>query len=344
MNRLEHLRQTLPKNIEDNFSKSEVEFLVLDYGSSDGLDDWMKQAMSHHIGSGLLTYYRYDDAEYFDRSHSRNTLFTLASGDIICNVDADNYLGKNFFAYVKSVFNENDNIFLIPDTKKRYYYIRDALGRLALKKQDFLQVGGYDERMKGYGFEDDDLYARLIRAGKREFIIRDLQYLRTIQHTDQTRTENEFLAKYLHRIFIQYESPGRSSVILLYTDGSFNTGTIIPNNETNPSPAVIENLAWANGTWQQADHNLLLRFENAETVTFTVRENTLLYGEKIFYRIDNPAFLKRLPYEISLMTNYSYLLFNRNTGDAMNTAGFGKAIVRKNFQQHVTALTDSVYL
>jgi len=329
MNRLHHLRQTLPENIADNSSEG-VEFLVLDYGSSDGLSQWVKQEMSHHIDAGRLSYYRYDAARYFDRSHSRNKLFTLASGEIICNVDADNYLGKNFYKYVQSVFENNADIFLIPDTKKRYYYIRDALGRIALKKQDFLAIRGYDERMKGYGFEDDDLYARLLRAGKSEYVIRDLQFLKTIQHTNETRVENEFLANALNSLLICYESSRRSHVILLYTDGSFNAGAIVRNPDTNPSPAVIENLEWTQGTWEPSQHDLLLHYENKGPQHLVAHRNGFLLEEKLFYKIDDPAFRGRLPYEISLMTNYSYALLNRDT-EFVNIDGFGKGAVQKNF-------------
>ena len=38
MNRLKHLQETLEKNILDNFLVDEVEFVVLDYNSQDGLE------------------------------------------------------------------------------------------------------------------------------------------------------------------------------------------------------------------------------------------------------------------------------------------------------------------
>ena len=41
MNRLKHLQETLEKNILDNFLVDEVEFVVLDYNSQDGLEEWI---------------------------------------------------------------------------------------------------------------------------------------------------------------------------------------------------------------------------------------------------------------------------------------------------------------
>ena len=45
MNRLHHIRQTLPKNIADNSDYENVEFILLDYNSSDGLEEWVKETM-----------------------------------------------------------------------------------------------------------------------------------------------------------------------------------------------------------------------------------------------------------------------------------------------------------
>ncbi|KKL80749.1 hypothetical protein LCGC14_2001600, partial [marine sediment metagenome] len=41
MGRLYNLKETLPKNIEANGEYPNVEFVILDYNSSDGLGDWV---------------------------------------------------------------------------------------------------------------------------------------------------------------------------------------------------------------------------------------------------------------------------------------------------------------
>ena len=43
MNRLKHLKN-FEKNILDNFLVDEVEFVVLDYNSQDGLEEWIAQS------------------------------------------------------------------------------------------------------------------------------------------------------------------------------------------------------------------------------------------------------------------------------------------------------------
>ena len=65
MGRLHDLKQTLPKNIEDNRDYPNVEFVILDYNSDDGLEDWMRRNMMEHIESGLVSYYHTTEPEYF---------------------------------------------------------------------------------------------------------------------------------------------------------------------------------------------------------------------------------------------------------------------------------------
>ena len=54
MNRLKHLQETLEKNILDNFLVDEVEFVVLDYNSQDGLEEWIAQSMMKYIEMGII--------------------------------------------------------------------------------------------------------------------------------------------------------------------------------------------------------------------------------------------------------------------------------------------------
>src|ERR1700748_3109986 len=90
MNRLMHLSETLPRNIRENMDYPNVEFVVLNYNSRDDMDNWIKYNMMDYIRSGILKYYKTTEPAYFDRSHSKNMALRLATGDILCMVDADN--------------------------------------------------------------------------------------------------------------------------------------------------------------------------------------------------------------------------------------------------------------
>ena len=56
MNRLEHLKVTLPKNIIDNIGYDNIEFVIVDYNSKDGLQSWINSNLKKYVDSGILVY------------------------------------------------------------------------------------------------------------------------------------------------------------------------------------------------------------------------------------------------------------------------------------------------
>src|SRR4030066_270134 len=160
MNRLDDLKLTLPKNIQDNKDYPNIEFILLDYNSTDGLSDWVKNNLYDYIESKKLIFYRTEEPKHYKMSHSRNVVFKLASGDIVSNVDADNYTKKGLACYVNQLANA------IP-SKATFIKSNQVMhGRIGFYKKEFVDLlGGYDEGLVGYGFDDRDLFFRSIALG-----------------------------------------------------------------------------------------------------------------------------------------------------------------------------------
>ena len=165
MNRLYDLCLTLPANIEAERSYPNVEFVLLDYNSSDGLGDWVKSEMMKYIESGRLVYYRTEEPQFYNFAHSRNVAFRLATGDIVNNVDADNYTftGKPkecWSSYLNKMANDClDRIMLARGKRVNH-------GRLGFYKRDFVDLlGGYDERITHYGQDQYDIMRRAWHLG-----------------------------------------------------------------------------------------------------------------------------------------------------------------------------------
>lgn len=162
MNRFQDLSLTLPYNLE--YEKyPNVEFILLDYNSKEPLDDWIKP----YVEAGKITYYRTTDPEYYSMSHSRNVAFTLANGEIVINIDADNYLQVReaelkytFCEYVNVLANQSEGSKSIFAKGKRLIH-----GRLGCFKKDFMELRGYDEDFDGYGYDDTDVMRRLWATG-----------------------------------------------------------------------------------------------------------------------------------------------------------------------------------
>jgi hypothetical protein len=132
--------------------------------------------MMEHINSGRLVFYRTEEPKYFDMSHSRNVAFKVATGEIVNNLDADNYTLNYTFdddldskirkasiccwaEYINKIANECQEKVLFTKGKQLRH------GRIGFFKKEFLELGGYDESLEGYGYDDEDLVHRSANLG-----------------------------------------------------------------------------------------------------------------------------------------------------------------------------------
>ena len=187
MNRLHHLKETLPANFANNSTYVNLEFILLNYNSKDDIDTWIEKEWMTEIESGRLKYLKTLEPLYFKYSHAKNMVAKFATGDIICNIDADNFTGPGFAEYINEQFNNKDNIFLIGG-KEGFW---DTKGRVCLWKSDFLKLNGYDERILDWGYEDIDFYYRVNNyLGRTEVKIEEDKYLQTIKHDEIEKMQN----------------------------------------------------------------------------------------------------------------------------------------------------------
>ncbi|MBW2992378.1 glycosyltransferase family 2 protein [Candidatus Woesearchaeota archaeon] len=207
MGRLEHLKKTLPKNIENNMRYPHIEFVLLDYNSQDGLEEWVKKNMLAYIKKGILVYYKTFDPKRFHMSHAKNMTHRLATGDILCNLDADNFLDKDFAFLINEKFNKYTMI-AGDDSKNDLRWNKFCKGiginpdntfvwgMLCIKKEHFYEFDGYDESFLPYGHEEVDLYKR-IRKGydikKDRIFIKKIR--NRVKHSDRERLENMELGR-----------------------------------------------------------------------------------------------------------------------------------------------------
>lgn len=159
MNRLDQLKNTYLRNIEE-CAYSNVEFVLLDYNSTDGLGDWVCHELGKYIDSGKLVYYRTMEPVWFDNCHARNVAWRLAEGDLITNLDTDHLLGNLFLPRINALANViSENVIFVRSRRK----IR---GRIVISKNDFInRLKGFDEGLKGYSPWDRDIYNRALCLG-----------------------------------------------------------------------------------------------------------------------------------------------------------------------------------
>jgi hypothetical protein len=91
--RLFHLKETILHNIRDNDDFPEIEFVLLDYNSQDGMEEWARKELVGEIESGRVVYWKERTAKHYHSSHAKNIATGLCRGEVVCNLDADTFTG-----------------------------------------------------------------------------------------------------------------------------------------------------------------------------------------------------------------------------------------------------------
>jgi predicted glycosyltransferase involved in capsule biosynthesis len=177
MGRFHHLKITLGPNLRvvEKFG-GEVELVVVNYNSRDGMHEGLRDYVSF-IEGGQLSYYHTTDVQYFSSPHSKNLSHLVAGGDYVVNLDGDTFLNAAGVARILQIFDAH------PDA-----VMRGLTGLVGIKKNHFLSLGGYDEEFVGWGFDDDDLVSRA-RQAKFPYVEED-ELVSRLEHGDEERVSN----------------------------------------------------------------------------------------------------------------------------------------------------------
>lgn len=332
-----------------------VDFVLLDYSSEDGLAEWVNENLNAHLVSGKLSYYRFDGAPSFHRTHSRNLAFKVAPGEVVCNVDADNFTGTGFAGFIAEQFSSTADIFLTTidfhRSKPGGSQVQgDVLGRLCVRKKDYMDVGGFDEGMKNYGFEDYDITNRLEMAGlKRELITAD-KFLKHIPHSSDQRYSAMAFNVTVSSIYINYIDPSCSMILILFNDHTLSTVTMTNNIRINSHDPIyayrdreyhFENSfgdnRWNTGTWDTNGPIVQLRSSCSEIGLHEYQQHQLRDAAgNIFHKITDPDMLDGVARLYLLSGNRCLMEENLQKKNIMvNNGGFGRGRLIKNFEDAV---------
>lgn len=135
-----------------------VEFAILDYNSQDGLNGYIETARELCANGVFITYAQYMKREYYHMAHARNLSVLASHGEYIIVSSADILFDEEFIGYIRSRLVAEDLIWMHGGGK--FFN-----GVMAVKRQEFIDAGGFDERFEYYGPEDKDLNDRLARRG-----------------------------------------------------------------------------------------------------------------------------------------------------------------------------------
>lgn len=357
MNRLYHLKKTLMQNFLNNADYPAFELLLLNYNSKDDLENWAHEHFSEFIDKGVFSYYKTEEPTVFSQTHSKNLAFKLADGDIVCNINADNFTGQGFASYVNEVFQENENVFLSPDPEAKID--GGAAGIVCLKKTDFYKVGGFDEQMKIYGWEDVDFINRLQQAGLERKLISDSSLVGAYAHGDEERYDKNKLEGEIHSIFMDDKDLSVKSAVKIFIfnhNGTFKTGTIISNllkaAEDEEFGRVynqkqmrfryeLQERYWQTGQWKEEGDMIELLGSAVDRPCLFLRQDEVLRkkgrDEMVLFKVTNAQIWEWIIRELIVYDNRIIMLdnFDRKI-TAVNQERFGQATVFKNFHNETS--------
>ena len=229
-----HLAQTLPRNLKNN---PHAKFLVLDYGSTDNIAG----VLAPYRRSNQLVVYHYKTDAAFHVAHAKNMAMRCAireGADVLVTLDADNFAGAGFDEFVME--NLKEGTFLIPDHASIREMpwgagstrpLRGFAGRLAVRAQDFIKAGGYDETYDTWRGEDIDFNARMSRMGYTPKFIGN-GFLDVIPHNAEVRFK-EYPDARKYDVVGAWKIDGhQTDTVVNY--GQIGVGTVYRNNDPTP--------------------------------------------------------------------------------------------------------------
>jgi|RhiMetdeSRZDD1v2_1073273.scaffolds.fasta_scaffold07776_11 glycosyltransferase involved in cell wall biosynthesis len=350
MNRGHHLKETLPRNISENISYPNLEFVILDYNSQDGIDEWVKENLMNYIEGGLIKYYKTYEPTVFSLSHSKNMALRLTTGDILCQLDADSFSGPDYAHWISSVFNKYGSKAIATTLRPDSIPYPNLGGKLAFSKRDVTQARGFDEAMVDYGMEDIDLVNRLEKIGGARVYIENDEYLKCIAHSDVERLENYSLFNKVLKIYmtLKEEIFVDREVIYLLKDNQCYKIYYEYHEELKDQPSLsldgwlIKKGGFQKGTYSCISGKLELYFDGVPTDNYTLKEGTMVDSYNpvnVFFEVTKE--MKYFPQSDSLFTNLLIAISeclnrdkfkeNDKNADAVNAKGWGKGQVYLNF-------------
>jgi len=172
MNRLDDLRETIGSRVAQAIKSPPIEILVLDYNSTDGLQEYMREVMTNlrPTNGNRIIYKKYSARDTYHAAHANNLAMLAGSGDWVALTPADVFLVEDYAINLRQCIAEGCQ--WANTTKKRR-------STIAIHKDEFIASGGYDERFECYGPDDVDLIERLERRKLKRGAIND-NYVRDI--------------------------------------------------------------------------------------------------------------------------------------------------------------------
>lgn len=152
-NRLWQLKQTIFENLKV-IKLNNMQMCLVNYNSKDGMDDFVWDKLTNYIKDGTLKYFYTKEPEEFNMAIAKHLSHSIADGEYLYNLDADNFIVQEEIDYI----NKLNNIEVYRNFNRKNL---GTSGRILIKKTIYQKIGGYNCNMLSIGYyEDIDLINR----------------------------------------------------------------------------------------------------------------------------------------------------------------------------------------
>lgn len=221
MNRLEDLVLTMPYMIDAANASPPVEIAIVNYNSTDRMEDYIFSLMDNGnlVSDNSIRYRKYTGRDTYHAAHANNLAMLLGSGEYVALIPADVFVGSDFISILRSLFGSG---YEWCNTRKKHR------STIAIKRNEFVASGGYDERFEMYGPDDIDIIERLERRGLKHGFIPD-EALSSIYTSPDKKVAN-------YRIRASHKELGKMSMPYYY--------------ENRDNKVLVANVGAAWGEWE----------------------------------------------------------------------------------------------
>lgn len=154
-NRFDQFHETFETNYQILLKSPDVEWIIVNFGSTDQLHDYMIEKLP--FLSRRVTYIRELSSRGWHMSIAKNVAHRSASGNVLMNLDCDNFIHNSLEAIRSS------------SLKILHHWsgeIGDGTrGRISVDRDIFYSLGGYDESFYPMGYQDTDFLNRALASG-----------------------------------------------------------------------------------------------------------------------------------------------------------------------------------
>ena len=288
------------------------EIIIVDWSSDNLITDLLKL-------DERIKIIRVNGKKYFNLSQPLNLAASFATGDYILKLDCDYLINPyyNFFdnykiddtcfltgnpAYrnYKGKFDENNldlcnmNIVEIADYTNSYtHYFRYLKGLLYVSRSNFQRVGGFDESIQSYGWEDGEIIFRLESLNLEhtklyfDYSIMHLPHpdKKRFEHCDNYSSEEEdYLYEAMRNQYPPEELPHQVDYVMVNTMTETNKNKLIEENKIfcdTKNHYIEPETKW---DFTQINQNYYLAEEkNMEMVVNVVNKSILEYFPSVYY-------------------------------------------------------------